>query len=752
MANENPTKIAGSLRRVFQQGAAFVDGAAGTLAGTADPGDIAVRTDAGNIGLYQNTNTKASPTWGQIAAGGVTLDGAYDYGGAGAGKAVTVDSGAIALTNNAANNNGVLTLEKSPVGAQSGNLLTLTMGAQASGAALALANSGSGNDITGTAGWHIQADGDATFLAVTLAQATLPAGTSVYIGRDNAGDATINALVGKTVNLAVAGTDVVTIAGALVSVLQHTSITGNLTISGSLSFGGALTVGDTLTVDELILDTDGVAPAGTNAYVVRDNGGDLTLNAVTGKIIAFAIAGSDEVTLSAATMTFASIDLATVGYVELAETTLPAGTSCYIGRDNTGDTTVNALTGKMVHIAVNAVDTLDIAAGALVVNEGSGDVDFRVETNGMAYAIYSDGGKDSIVLGSNTDTSNADRLITVSRAARTGTAATNYFDLEIAPAGAISTSGVVALLATVWLGEPNITVVGGSVTVAATLVINSQPTEGDTNSGLLMADSVDIGIGNSTDCILRWATGDADNHALALGLGASLAFHIAEKADVATDWNVAAATNPTLYVHGAANPATEYVAISTDETDAHLNAVGANWKIEIGGTLELALSATIVNLSDNSLRGSAAAHTPDTADGSLYLGSTSHATKGFVCIANADLGLIVGSDGSVDRATIVGTNALHLFNGTAPSGTLVNGISLYSEGGECKVLDAAGNSTTLSPHTEDGDYIIHSYSVVKDQTITIHLEKLINALAGTPELKKFVQVAQGHALKAESVI
>lgn len=52
--------------------------------------------------------------------------------------------------------------------------------------------------------------------------------------------------------------------------------------------------------------------------------------------------------------------------------------------------------------------------------------------------------------------------------------------------------------------------------------------------------------------------------------------------------------------------------------------------------------------------------------------------------------------GTANRSTTAGTNQLFLFNGTAPSGTLTNGISLYSASGELVVMDAAGNTANLS--------------------------------------------------------
>ena len=50
--------------------------------------------------------------------------------------------------------------------------------------------------------------------------------------------------------------------------------------------------------------------------------------------------------------------------------------------------------------------------------------------------------------------------------------------------------------------------------------------------------------------------------------------------------------------------------------------------------------------------------------------------------------LLVG--GSAARGTTVGTAHLDLFNGTAPAGTLTNGVSLYSSSGDLKFMNAAG--------------------------------------------------------------
>ena len=687
-------------------------------------------------------------------ASGNTLDQSYDQGGAGVGRAITVNDGAVTMTKNDAGTENVLELSASPSAGAAGSALSLVSGANATGATLLFTNSGSGNDITGTAGWAINKAGNATLLATTLAEATNPAGTSAYISRDNTGDVTINALTGKTVNVAVAGTDVVNVSGTALTV------TGNTSISGSLSFGGTLTVGDTLTVDELILDTDGVAPAGTNAYVVSDNTGDLTLNALTGKTINFAIAGSDQVALGAATMTFTSVDLATVGYVELANTTLPAGTSCYIGRDNTGDTTINALTAKTVNVAVNGVDEVALGGVTYVFNEASNDRDFRVESNDRAYMIYADGALNALVLGANTDTSSAYKMVSIDRPATTGAATTSYADLWVQPTGAYTLAvGTTATVASATFAEPNITTGAQTVTNAAAVLITGEPTEGGTgNYGLmaqasigLIADDKDLVIGAGKDFGLLWSTADVSNNAAVLYTDAtSHALHFCEAAAKATDWNVNADTHPTLYIHSATTPATDYIRMYHDASNAYLDAMGGDlYLATVNGTARVLVSSTGLYILGTSgptvgLFGTTSAHTADTANGSLYLKSTSSGTKGFVCIGDTDLGLVVGSDGSVDRATTVGTNSIAVFNGTAPAGALTNGISIYSNGGEAYMMDAVGNTTLQTPHTKDGDYVIHSYSIKKDCTITIHLEKLVAALAARdPSISRFITETPG---------
>lgn len=73
------------------------------------------------------------------------------------------------------------------------------------------------------------------------------------------------------------------------------------------------------------------------------------------------------------------------------------------------------------------------------------------------------------------------------------------------------------------------------------------------------------------------------------------------------------------------------------------------------------------------------------------------------------------------------TNAINIYNGTAPSGTLTNGATFYVASGEMRVMDSGGASSLLSPHDDDGYWVFDS----TDRTgkrLLIDVEKLLRFL------------------------
>lgn len=85
--------------------------------------------------------------------------------------------------------------------------------------------------------------------------------------------------------------------------------------------------------------------------------------------------------------------------------------------------------------------------------------------------------------------------------------------------------------------------------------------------------------------------------------------------------------------------------------------------------------------------------------------------------------------GTANRGTTEGTNQVVLFNGTAPVGALTNGVSLYSASGELRSMDAAGNSTLLSPHDKQtNEWIYHSIHTPSGKGLRIDMERMMRAI------------------------
>jgi hypothetical protein len=109
-----------------------------------------------------------------------------------------------------------------------------------------------------------------------------------------------------------------------------------------------------------------------------------------------------------------------------------------------------------------------------------------------------------------------------------------------------------------------------------------------------------LAFGTGDDASVLWSDADADNHTLVIGLGdTNQSLHITDKGAQATDWNVAAETHPTVYIHSNTTPATDYVTIGEhDGTSASIDVVGGTTlNIKIAGTTESTFSATATSLA-----------------------------------------------------------------------------------------------------------------------------------------------------------
>jgi hypothetical protein len=92
--------------------------------------------------------------------------------------------------------------------------------------------------------------------------------------------------------------------------------------------------------------------------------------------------------------------------------------------------------------------------------------------------------------------------------------------------------------------------------------------------------------------------------------------------------------------------------------------------------------------SDGAASGTIRAGIYGNTNGSLSLFGGSTVTTQVSLDASGNLGV----GGTAARGTTVGAAHLDLFDGTAPAGTLTNGVSLYSSSGDLKFMNAAGDA------------------------------------------------------------
>ena len=190
-------------------------------------------------------------------------------------------------------------------------------------------------------------------------------------------------------------------------------------------------------------------------------------------------------------------------------------------------------------------------------------------------------------------------------------------------------------------------------------------------------DDVSFLFGTGSDVSMLWSTGDASNHAFVVGLGASNAVHIAAGADKTTDWNLPADNDPTLYIHRATtNPATEYMRMYVDGTDAHIDAVGNNLSLDIAGSGVFAVTAAGADVTGAL-----------TASTTLEVTGTSTFTGAVTTVAGVTVGGTLDVTGAVTTTThlTVGGNL------TVTGSWVIN--STFDLNGNELVMDVAGNDS-----------------------------------------------------------
>ena len=202
-------------------------------------------------------------------------------------------------------------------------------------------------------------------------------------------------------------------------------------------------------------------------------------------------------------------------------------------------------------------------------------------------------------------------------------------------------------------------------------------------------------------------------------------------------------------VAGSLLKMSEYAAnVSTDGYQVYSDA-GSNINTSIANVVSASTTAFTVGTTSGTARplfmlkdgngdGWQIRHgTPDTGDPFQLL----HVTASFVgsTIFNLeDTGRLTMKSGSSNhfrigqdfaRSVTDPTNALTLYNGTAPSGTLTGGATLYTAAGEMTVMDASGNATPISPHDQQtGEWRFISRHTPSGRVLRVDMERMMKYL------------------------
>lgn len=404
---------------------------------------------------------------------GLSLDAAYN-----AGRTITVDAGTVTLA-----------------GAQAtANTLTITE-STGSGKLIDLTHSGTGTiDIDGTSStWYITKTGAATFASIASGAITLSAGLDMSASGTGSYDFTLKTNMADALSIKDSAGDLIlfktTTGSQLITITPATTVTGTLTASTGLTVtAGGVTVSGASSVDNtLTVSSGGIAVTGASsvagALTVSTGGAAITGNVtVTGGLTVTGTLTWGGATTIGESLTVDELILDTDGAAL-------AGTVCGLWRDNAGDASFQAVSGKEIKFLINGTVEAQIGGTETVINEGSGDRNFRVESNGLQYALYVDGGLDCVVVGDNTNISDVDYRLMVGNVAKTLATGEEAAILYVAPTASTTTftSGTHDYVATAYFKEPNITSGGATLTVASTIYIADAPTEGSANYALYVA-------------------------------------------------------------------------------------------------------------------------------------------------------------------------------------------------------------------------------------------------------------------------
>jgi len=225
----------------------------------------------------------------------------------------------------------------------------------------------------GTTAGNITLDSYAGFKA-----GVITGGTSVDTPAIKAGDGTASATIANS-------TGVMTIASSVLTTADINGGTFDGVVGGTTPAAGTFTTGTITTADINGGAVDGAIIGANSAAAGTFTTGTITTADINGG----AIDGTTIGAASASTAVFTTAQTSSTLKVAADSVNLSVGASDDLTLQHDGSN--SAITNATGNLTITTA-----ASSAVVFNEGSADVDFRVESNGNTHALFVDGGNDRV--------------------------------------------------------------------------------------------------------------------------------------------------------------------------------------------------------------------------------------------------------------------------------------------------------------------------------------------------------------------
>jgi len=243
---------------------------------------------------------------------------------------------------------------------------------------------------------------------IQFPEATNPAGSIVYGSRDNTGDLTLNALSGKAINLAINGSDEITVTSAGL----------NLPANSDINFTGTTGTNDIKLTDSLA-DALSITRGGTDMVLFDSSTPRITFTPVTtftgtitgpsgtwdsgGVDIAasdsYAVAGTAILSDSSGTMTLSNVDALDA----TTEATIEGAIDTLSNLASVGTITTGVWQGTDVGVAYGGTGASTLTANGVLIGNGSSAIG-SVDMSTKGHVLIGDGSGNPQMLGVGTDT------------------------------------------------------------------------------------------------------------------------------------------------------------------------------------------------------------------------------------------------------------------------------------------------------------------------------------------------------------